>query len=87
VEGQTIALEGRWAEGKFDRPPSLAAELVRLKVDILVTSTTPAVQAAQQATKTIHTIWRDIEPDEPQAVPGFRPWSGRVTMAERTAWR
>ena len=35
VEGQNIALEERWAEGRFDRLPSLAAELVRLKVDIL----------------------------------------------------
>src|SRR5215468_163288 len=34
VEGQNIALEERWAEGRFDRLPSLAAELVRLKVDI-----------------------------------------------------
>src|SRR5262245_11321661 len=45
VEGQNIALEERWAEGRFDRLPSLAAELVRLKVDILVTASTPAAQA------------------------------------------
>src|SRR5499433_3424355 len=42
IEGQNIALEERWAEGRFDRLPSLAAELVRLKVDILVTASTPA---------------------------------------------
>src|SRR5262249_38496764 len=53
VEGKTFALEERWAEGKLDRLPSLAADLVRLKVDILVTTTTPGAQAAQQATKTI----------------------------------
>jgi putative ABC transport system substrate-binding protein len=53
VEGQTIALEERWAEGRYDRLPSLAAELVRLNVDIIVTASTPAVQAAQQATRTI----------------------------------
>ncbi|MEK7783619.1 MAG: ABC transporter substrate-binding protein, partial [Candidatus Binatota bacterium] len=38
VEGQNIALEERWAEGRFDRLPSLAAELVRLNVDIIVTA-------------------------------------------------
>src|SRR5262249_31963458 len=53
VEGQNIALEERWAEGRFDRLPSLAAELVRLKVDILVTASTPAAQAGKQATQSI----------------------------------
>ena len=52
VEGRHIALEERWADGKFDRLASLAAELIRLKVDVLVTASTPATQAAQQATKT-----------------------------------
>ena len=52
VDGRNIALEERWADGKFDRLASLAAELVRLKVDVLVTASTPATQAAQQATKT-----------------------------------
>ena len=52
VEGRNIALEERWAGGKFDRLASLAAELIRLKVDVLVTASTPATQAAQQATKT-----------------------------------
>jgi len=52
VEGRNIALEERWADGKFDRLASLAAELIRLKVDVLVTASTPATQAAQQATKT-----------------------------------
>jgi putative ABC transport system substrate-binding protein len=53
VEGQNIAFEVRFAEGKTDQLPSLAAELVRLGVDIIVTSTTPAALAAKQATKTI----------------------------------
>jgi len=53
VEGQNIALEVRSAEGKWERLPALAAELVRLKVDIMVTAIVPAIQAAQQATKTI----------------------------------
>jgi ABC-type uncharacterized transport system substrate-binding protein len=53
VEGQNIVLEERWAEGRFDRLPSLAAELSRLNLDVIVTASTPAVQAAQQATRTI----------------------------------
>jgi len=53
VEGQNVALEVRYAEGKTDQLPALAAELVRLKVDLIVTSTTPAALAAKQATTTI----------------------------------
>jgi len=53
VEGQNIAIEDRFAEGKAERLSELAAELVRLKVDILVTDGTVAIRAAQQATTTI----------------------------------
>jgi ABC-type uncharacterized transport system substrate-binding protein len=53
VEGQNIAIESRWAEGNYDRLPGLAAELVRFKVDIIVTYGTPASQAAKRATGTI----------------------------------
>jgi putative ABC transport system substrate-binding protein len=53
VEGQTIALEVRYAGGKFDRLPELAAELVRLKVDLIFASTTPGALAAKHATTTI----------------------------------
>lgn len=53
TEGQNIAIEFRFADGKWDRLSSLAAELVRAKVNILVTYTTPATQAAKQATGTI----------------------------------
>jgi hypothetical protein len=53
VDGQNIQIEMRSAEGKADLLPGLAAELVRLKVDILVAAQTPAVQAAKQATKEI----------------------------------
>ena len=53
VEGQNIAIEVRYAEGKHDRLPELAAELVRLKVDVIFASTTPAALAAKQATTTI----------------------------------
>jgi putative ABC transport system substrate-binding protein len=54
IEGQNIAIEYRYAEGKVDRAPELAAELVRLKVDaIVVAGGTPSVQSAMNATKTI----------------------------------
>ena len=53
VEGQTIAVTLRWAEGKHERLPALAAELVRLRVDVIVTGQTPAVLAAKQATGVI----------------------------------
>ncbi len=53
VEGQSIAIEYRWAEWKYERLPDLAAELVRLKVDVIVTGIVPAIQAAKQATRTI----------------------------------
>ena len=53
VEGRNILIEVRFAEGKTDQLPGLAAELVRLKMDVIVTSTTPAALAAKHATTTI----------------------------------
>jgi ABC-type uncharacterized transport system substrate-binding protein len=53
VEGRNIVIEFRWAEGRHERLPDLAAELVRLKVDVLVTAGTPGALAAKQATTTI----------------------------------
>jgi putative ABC transport system substrate-binding protein len=53
LEGQNITVEYRWAEGQVERLPALAAELVRLKVDLMVVGGTQAIQAAQQATTTI----------------------------------
>jgi putative ABC transport system substrate-binding protein len=57
VEGQTIAIEYRWAEGRVEQLPDLAAELVRLKVNVLVASGgLPVAQAAQQPTTAIPII-------------------------------
>jgi putative ABC transport system substrate-binding protein len=53
VEGQNAVIEARYADGKFERLPDLAAEIVRLKVEVIVAAPTPAVRAAQQATRTI----------------------------------
>jgi putative ABC transport system substrate-binding protein len=60
VEGKNIILEYRYAEGKFERLPDLAAELVRLKVDVIVTASTPAIRAAQHATNTIPIVMANV---------------------------
>jgi putative ABC transport system substrate-binding protein len=53
IEGQNLAVEYRWAAGREERLPAFAVELVRSEVDLIVTSSTPAALAAQQATSTI----------------------------------
>jgi putative tryptophan/tyrosine transport system substrate-binding protein len=53
VEGKNIAIEDRWAAGKYERLPDLAAELVRLRPDVIVTAAVPAIQAVKDATQTI----------------------------------
>ena len=60
VEGQSIALEYRVAEGKVERLPELAAELVRLKVDMIFALGSQAVQAAQHASGTIPIVFTNI---------------------------
>src|SRR5262249_60220903 len=53
VEGQNLVIEYRFADGKIERFPNLARELVALDVDVIVASNTPAALAAKQATTTI----------------------------------
>ncbi|PYM11775.1 MAG: ABC transporter substrate-binding protein [Candidatus Rokuibacteriota bacterium] len=53
MEGQNVVIASRWAEGGYDRLPALLADLVRLKVDVIVTLGGAATKAAQQATRTI----------------------------------
>src|SRR5436190_21590280 len=60
VEGQNIAFESRFAEEKIDQLSGLAAELVGLKVDVIVTSGTPASLAAKQATGTIPIVMAQL---------------------------
>ena len=62
VEGQNIHIEYRFAEGRFDELPQLAAELVALHVDVIVTASPPGVRAAQHATKTIPIVMIVHEP-------------------------
>ena len=57
IEGKNILIEYRFAEGKADRLPELAMELVRLKVDAIFTAGTPAIFALKQATKTIPIVF------------------------------
>lgn len=57
IEGQSIAIEWRLAEGRFDRLPELATELVRLKVDVILAPGPPYVSAAKNATTTIPVIF------------------------------
>jgi putative ABC transport system substrate-binding protein len=60
VEGRNVVIEYRFAEGKLERYPALAAELVALKVDVMVAPITPAALAAKQATKTIPIIFASV---------------------------
>lgn len=53
VEGKNLTMEWRFADGDLQRLPDLAAELVRLRVDVIVASGSPAIRAAQKATTTI----------------------------------
>jgi putative ABC transport system substrate-binding protein len=66
VEGRNIAIEFRYAEGRADRLPGLADELVRLKVDIITAVPTPAALAARNATNTIPIVGMSLT--EPVAV-------------------
>jgi putative tryptophan/tyrosine transport system substrate-binding protein len=60
VEGETVAIEYRWVEGRFERSPAIIAEFVRLKVDVIVTHATPNVIAAKQGTSTIPIVFPSV---------------------------
>ncbi|MGB6661797.1 MAG: ABC transporter substrate binding protein [Xanthobacteraceae bacterium] len=57
VEGQNVSFEFRWAEGKLDQLPDLALELVRLRVDVILTLAPQATLAAKSATQTIPIVF------------------------------
>jgi putative tryptophan/tyrosine transport system substrate-binding protein len=80
VEGQNIALDYRSADGSGERFPELAAELVGLRVDLIVTRGTPAAQAAKNATSTIPVVMAAIgEPLGVGVVAGLARPGGNVT--------
>ena len=60
IEGTTVNVEYRWAEGRYERLPGLAAELIRSKVDLIVTHGTPGSLAAKRATTTIPIVMASI---------------------------
>src|SRR3989442_7929191 len=82
IEGQSIAIEYRYGDGKRDRYPELAAELVRLKVDIIVSAGGSAmIRAAKDATKTIPIVMAGsgIDPVEAGLVDSLARPGGNVT--------
>ena len=78
VEGQNIAIEYRFAEAKPERLADLAAELVRLKVDVILTINTPASQAAKNATRTIPIVFTFVADPAPLVASLARP-GGNIT--------
>jgi putative ABC transport system substrate-binding protein len=81
IEGQNIAIEYRYVEGKRDWAPELAAELVRLKVDLIVVAGGTTTQAAKNATKTIPIVMSGagIDPVEAGLVESLARPGGNVT--------
>ncbi len=60
TEGKNIVIEYRYADGKADRLPALAVELVRLKLDVIVATTTPSVLAVKKASATIPIVFVSV---------------------------
>ena len=80
VEGKTFLIEDRYADSNEDRVPTLAAELVRLKVDVIVTSNSGPTQAAKAATATIPIVMaRDIDPVGNRFVASLARPGGNIT--------
>jgi putative ABC transport system substrate-binding protein len=63
IEGKNIAIEYRWAEGKIERLPDLAAELVRLRVNVIVAGGSPGIRAAKNATSAIPIVFAGLGTD------------------------
>jgi putative ABC transport system substrate-binding protein len=81
TEGQNIAFEYRYAEGKLDRFPELAAELVHLKVDIILSGVARLIRAAKNATKTIPIVMMGsrLDPVEAGLVESLDRPGGNIT--------
>jgi putative tryptophan/tyrosine transport system substrate-binding protein len=80
VEGRTFTIEPRWAEGKYERLPRLAAELIALKVDVILTVAVPAIRAAKEATKTIPIVMASVvDPVATGLVAGLARPGGNIT--------
>jgi ABC-type uncharacterized transport system substrate-binding protein len=79
VEGQTIVLEERWAEGKLERLPDLAAELVQLQVHVIVAGNVPAARAASQATGRIPIVLAGGDAVGTGLIPNIARPDGNIT--------
>jgi putative ABC transport system substrate-binding protein len=80
AEGRNIVLEPRWAEGHHERLPKLAADLVRLKVDVIVSAATPASRAAKAATSSVPIVFVAVaEPMKAGLVASIARPGGNVT--------
>ena len=80
VDGRNVTMEWRWAEGRTERFPALALELVQLKVDIIVASGTQPIRAAMQATGTIPIVMTiSAYPDKIGLVESLARPGGNVT--------
>ena len=80
VEGQNIVIDYRSAEGRFDRLPDLAAELVRLEVDVIAASPAPATRAAKNATTTIPIVFLGVsDPVGQGLIASLRRPGGNIT--------
>jgi putative ABC transport system substrate-binding protein len=79
IEGQNAVIEARYADGRLDRLPGLAGELVRLNVDVIVAAPTPAVRAAQQATRTTPIVMVSGDPVGEGFIVGLARPGGNIT--------
>ena len=80
IEGKNIGIEYRWAEGKLDRLPELAAELVRLKVDIIVSGGSTSSRAAKEATTSIPIVMAQVnDPVGSRMVASLAHPGGNIT--------
>jgi len=80
VEGKNISIDYRWADGKYERLPELAGELVRLRVDVIITQGTPAALTAKKATKRIPIVMAIVgNPVETGIVASLARPGGNIT--------